>query len=284
MGIIAPFYTPVKRFSKFVAKDLTKRLELDIIVISSILRGDKMENELTFAEIWRAAKKRLWLILLISIVFVVGAVVAFRYLVNPVSMDYRIDFTLSYPDSESQKYPDGTPFYFQDIISLSHLEEAKASDGRFSAINIQKMVEKDHISIQVETRKEGSSLQSAGRYTLTAQRSYFPNKTVATAFLRAVANVPVSHVKEKAGNMDYLIDYTVFEGASFEDRIALLTAQKESLLDQYDEWIGLFRDSYPVAGKNLKNYRAETAVIFSEATQRGLILELSANGYVPGAL
>ena len=239
-----------------------------------------MENELTFAEIWRAAKKKLWLILLISIVFAIGAVIAFRFVVNPVSTDYRIDFTLSYPNSESQKYPDGTPFYYQDIISLSYLEEAKASDARFSAINIQKMVEEDHIAIQAETREVEGARQYTGRYTLIAQHSYFANKAVATAFLRAVANVPVAHAKARAGNVNYLIDYALFDGAFFEDRIALLTAQRESLLGQYDEWIRLLRDSYPIAGKTLKGYRTEVVSIFSDAMRQELISELNMYGYV----
>lgn len=240
-----------------------------------------MESQegLTLGEVWFAVRKKIWIILIFSIILALGATAAFYYVVNPYSAVYRLDFTLSYPDRDSQKYPDGAPFYYQDMISLSSLEEAKASDKKFSAIDVQAMLEGDDIAITVAD--PDSEPGRKGEYSLTAQSSYFPSRSVATAFLRAVAEIPVTRSKECAENMIYTLDEEIFESASFEDRLALLSNQRSRLLEQYQEWSELFRDSYAVEGKTLKNYRAETAVIFGEELQSELREELAGYGYVP---
>lgn len=233
------------------------------------MEKEMKESGVSLGEIWRAGRKKLWLVLCASLVVAISALLVFRYIINPSNAAYQLEFTLTYPGSETMKYPDGTPFYFQDIISLPALERAKASDERFAGINITKMFEEDDITLA----------EDEGKYTLTVVQSYFKQHTLATDFLRAVANVPVEVAKEKAGAIDYMLDKDVFEGADFEDRIKLLVEQKESILTLYDEWIASYRDTYNVSGRTLMSHRAEAVSVFGDAVRTELLEELRKNGY-----
>ncbi len=227
------------------------------------------ESGVSLGEIWRALRKKLWLILCASLVVAISALLVFRFIINPVKAAYQLEFTLTYPGSETMKYPDGTPFYFQDMISLPALEKAKASDERFAGIDITKMFEEDDITLA----------EDEGKYTLTVEQSYFKQHTLATDFLRAVANVPVEVAKEKAGAVNYMLDKDVFEGAEFEDRIKLLFEQKESILKLYDAWIASYNGTYNVSGRTLMSHRAEAVSVFSDSVRNELLEELRKNGY-----
>ncbi len=232
------------------------------------------ETALTFAQLMHLVARHIVLVLAATIVLTAAAVLLFYFLINPMTARYSMEFSLSYPASASLKYPDGTPFYYQDMISLSALETAKGTDARFSSLNVEEMLDEDMISLE-KISEEGKEA-----YRLTVSGSCIRDRALGTAFLRAVANLPVSTAKEMASRMDYHINEEVFENASFADRLALLSEQKESLVKQYDEWIALYRESYAVAGKTLKNYRAEVNVIFGAETRARLADELASKGYV----
>ncbi len=233
------------------------------------MENEMKESGVSLGEIWRALRKKLWLVLCASLVVAISALLVFRFIINPLKAAYQLEFTLTYPGSETMKYPDGTPFYFQDMISLPALGKAKASDERFAGIDITKMFEEDDITLA----------EDEGKYTLTVEQSYFKQHTLATDFLRAVANVPVEFAKEKAGAIDYTLDKDVFDGADFEDKIKLLLVQKESILKLYDEWIASYRDTYNVSGRTLMSHRAEAVSVFSDTVRLELLEELNKYGY-----
>lgn len=244
-----------------------------------------MENDLeaglSLADFWSAIKKRIWLVLGTAAACAIAAVLIFMFVLNPRMERYQMAFTLSYIGSENRKYPDGAPFYTQDFISLEHLARAKASDAGFAQIDLETILEKDDIEIEYRADQ--------GRYVLSIKRSYFENSKQATEFLRAVAEVPAMIVKEK-GSFDWqTIDEKVYESASFEDKLSLLSAQRDSLLGIYDGWIEALHENYMVGGKTLNVYRTETAVIFGDALREEMTLELKKYGYksleeLPGRL
>lgn len=244
---------------------------------------EEEERGITFAEIGQVIKRRWLPILLATLLLTALLAAAFLFVFNPHSADYVMTFTISYPGSETFKYPDGSPFYYRDVISAAALTEAKNSDGRFSKVNVDKMVEEDDILLEPLLEEQNGVMIETGKYTLSVSSSYFTNKATATAFLRAVGNVTVKKIHEKAASVNYLIDYEVFDTANYEDRLTLLAEQKNMLLEQYDEWIGYYREGYSVAGKTLRNHRAEVAVAFGTATQEELLSELKTCGYVSAA-
>lgn len=242
--------------------------------------GREREEGISLSEICRRIGKKFWWIAGISVVFALGMTLVVALLINPRIASYSLEFLISYPASETAKYPDGTPFSYREMISLSVLQGIKESSESFSSVNVQKMAEEDDISVEAETRTVDGSVAETGSYTVTVSGAYFSNRTQATNFLRAIAKAPIDLVREKAGSLNYLLDGEVFASASFTDRLALLCEQKQTLLDQYDEWISLFRENYTVGGKTLKNYRAEVAVLYSEAVQQRFAAELEQYGYV----
>lgn len=239
------------------------------------------EDGMTFGELCRIVLKRIWYILGVSVLVAVIAALVFAFGITPNKKTYSLEFTVSYPSGETMKYPDGSPFHYRDLISVPVLEEAKATDARFAKIDVSTLLNEDAIEISATTQEVNSSSQFTGTYTITVKGSFFASKTIATDFIRAVANVPINRVKTLASEIDFLLDLTVFSSASFEDRIELLAQQKKELLAQYDEWISLYRENYFAAEKTLKNHKAEVAVLFSETTQTQILQELTNCGYVP---
>lgn len=209
----------------------------------------------------------------------VAAVLAVMFLLNPAKTSYSMDFFILYPTSATEKYPDGAPFYYHDMISAESLNAAKASDEEFSSVDVMRMLKEDDISVSAESETVNGVRKYTGRYTVTVKGSYFKSARLAERFIRAIANVPVTRIKESAKAIDDTIDDDVFLQASFEERLQLLREQKEKLIAKYDAWIEIYTASYSVEGKTLANYRAEIAVIYGESTQKSLEETFETNGY-----
>lgn len=239
------------------------------------------ESGLSFGEIFMAVRKKFKYVLLATVAFAALFCIAVEFLYNPLACSYEISFVLSYPASDTQKYPDGTPFYYRDIITLDEMQKAIGEDGRFDGIDVKKMTENDDITITPEIREVGNTLVETSRYMISVKSSYFGSRDLATAFLYAVARYPRRNVIRKAENINFMLDESTFTSADFEDRIDLLARQRESILAQYDEWIELYRESYSVSGITLVNYRSEAEIAFSSTLQNSLLNELETNGYVP---
>lgn len=238
----------------------------------------QQETGVTFGEILRAIKRKAWVVLIVTLALAAAFLLTVGLWYNPQHSTYLLTFTLSYPNSETQKYPDGTPFYYQDLTSAEMLGAAKASDERFARIDVDKLCASDDISISVE------EAASAGKFTLAVKSTYFSGRAEATSFLKALAQRPAALAVEKAKMLSYRFDETAFTNADFEDRLELLAQQKRGILSQYEEWIELYRGSYTVAGKTLFNHSAEAAVLFGDVLQESLGRELETNGYVSLAL
>lgn len=238
---------------------------------------EEKQSGVTLGEIAGAVKKRLWIVLLAAVALAAIAAVFALFVYDPMFGNYSLTFTLTYPDSAAGKYPDGSPFYYREIVSESALSDAKNSDGRFAEIDIEKLCEKDGIAI-AEEKKEGES--SSGRYTITVSARYFSDRTAATAFLSALARQSMLRAVQIAKTMNYSLDESAFAGADPESRLELLAVQKQNILAQYDAWIALYSGGYSVAGKTLLNHRAEIDVAFGDVLQNSLMSELETNGYV----
>ena len=238
-----------------------------------------MEEEqggVSMSDIWTSVKKKLWLVLVIVVVCTAGFGLLFAFAINPRLSEYSLDFRILYPTSSTSRYPDGSPFYDFDIVSQDFLERAKASDEAFSSLDLKKMLRDGDIKLDVDRREEG---KGDTEYSLTVKASSFQNVETAEKFLRAVAGVPVAVIVENAGNLNYKLDEPTYTGASFEEKIKLLSDLKKTLITAYDEWIALYGGTYVVNGRTLSNHRASLYVTFGENTQSALEAEGQNNGY-----
>lgn len=256
-----------------------------------------MENEeknegVAVSEVMHLIGRKIWYILGAAAVFTVLAVLLLVYVICPLFTSYSLDFRLVFPTEGDAVYPDGSPFFYQDMISSSFLSEAKASDPKFSGIDAEKMLKNGDITIVAETVTENNVIKYTGRYTVSVKGSYFGDGDLAQAFIEAIANVPVNLMRNAAENVKYDSEKEIFESAPFEERIALLGQEKENLLAVYDGWIDIYSETFSVRinGENgvvikrLKDFRDSVSALFGESVRKELENELEFGGYYSGDL
>lgn len=244
--------------------------------------NEEREDGITFGEICHLVKKRIWAILLASVLVTAAAVMVVALFLNPGSTYYSMTFALASPAASTQQYADGTPFYYRNIISKDALNAAKASDERFSGVDIEEMLENDDISISSATDGETSSLY-LGVYTIRVGGRYFADVGTAGAFIAAVADEAVAALLGKAESLDYSVDSSAYYAAALEERLSMLTQLRTTLITSYDTWIGRYSSAYSVQvgdeSKTLGNYRAEAGVILGSSLQSSLEHACERGGY-----
>ena len=96
-----------------------------------------VEDGLSLGELFRVIFRRGWLVLVITVAVTIVGALAVALIINPMQTQYSLTFSYNYPNSSSQRYPDGTSFVYRDIVSQSSLETAKASDEAFAGVDIE---------------------------------------------------------------------------------------------------------------------------------------------------
>lgn len=231
---------------------------------------DKEESGVTVGGIFRTIGKRIWIALAAAVAVTLIAVLVFALAINPAKTTSSMSFRIQCPTSDSAKYPDGSPFSYRDLIRYDLLEEAKASNDAFSSLNVKSMLKDDDIAV---------SVNDEGVYTLTVKNSRFNNTETAERYIRAVADTLVGRIKENAKQLDFGIDQSTFDSASFGERLTFLKNQKQTITDRYNQWINLYTASYRVNGKTLASYLADATVIYGESTRTSFEKEVSNKGF-----
>ncbi len=250
--------------------------------------NEEMNEGVTIGDVFRVLKRKIWWILGAAVLFTASMILLLEFLVNPLLATYSMEFRLIFPSEGNSTYPDGSPFFYQDIISRDSLAAAKNSDNAFSSIDIEKMNKNGHIAIEAETETVNDVKVYTGRYTITVQGAYFRGEDQAADFIRAVAGLPVTDIKNRAKEVNYALDEKAFESAPFEERLLLLAQEKESLLSVYENWIEVFSETYTVqftdaegnrVARRLKDFHDSVAALFGESVKLELENELEFGGY-----
>ena len=246
------------------------------------MNDENTQEGLTFSEIWRMVLHRICYVLGAAALVTLIAVLVVCFAVNPEARSYSMEFSLVFPTGSEDSYPDGEPFFYQTMISAANLNEAK-KDEMLTDINADKMVRDNKISIEAETVTANGETKYTGRYTVTVKSSYFTGVEQAESFIRAIARVTVDKMRAEAGNVDYAVSEETFQSAPFEERLNLLTQERETLLYKYDQWIATYDAAYKLkvgeTEKSLKELRASVNAIYGESVQKSLEDELAAGGY-----
>ncbi len=251
---------------------------------------EEKEEGMTLGEVWQVLKHRIWYILGATVLFTVAAVLLLEFVVNPLRATYSMKFDLVFP-TEEDVYPDGSPFFYQDIVSSKFLSEAKGS-GNFSNVNTEKMLKNGDIEIEPDSVVVEGITEYTGSYSVTVQAAYFRSEDQAEEFIKALAQVSVETVREEAKMVDYASDKNVFGSAPFEERLSMLSSERATILSTYDKWIDIYSETYSVriTGENgpvvrrLKDFRDSAAALFGESVKSGLEDELEFGGYFAGDL
>ena len=224
------------------------------------------EEGVSIGELCRMIGKHIWKVLLASAACAVVLTLLFAFVVNPLSREYSMEFYLSYPGSDTLKYPDGSSFSYRELIAYDALSSARNSDESLSSVDIDKMVKEDDIGVTAEFVTVNERYVQTGDYTITVQGKYFSSRETAQLFIRKLAETAVDSVIGKASGVAYTIDTEVFSQATFSEKLTLLAE---------------YRSGYQAGGKTLSQYRAEAAVACGESELATLQNELEMRGYVP---
>lgn len=238
---------------------------------------DREATNITFGELFRIILKKIWVVLGAAVLATLATALLFAFIFNPIYGSYGMRFRIVYPGSMDLKYPDGSPFYYQDIIAEEHLAAVKASDERFASIDIERMVDEDAIEITAETENTATQHVYTVQYHISVQMSYFPNREVATDFIKALATMPEEKVNAIAGLADYTLDESAFERAAFSVKLDLLAEQKANITEQYRTWSELIGSSYHIqigdTSETLFSYASKARSAFNAESSLRLKLD-----------
>lgn len=242
--------------------------------------NEEREEGITFGEIVRLVRRRLWAVLAAAALVTAGTVLLTVLVLNPRSVRYGFTFALSSPAAPAQQYADGAPFYYRDVVSEAALAAVLAGDERFAGTDPAQMIENDDVTI---TSDGGADTMYLGTYTVRVKAGAFPDASAAAAFLRGVAENAARMIRESAENLDYSVQSSAYYAAPLEDRISVLAQLRETLLENYNAWIARYSGAYSVSvngtGKTLGNYRAEASAPFSAGLQENLSKTCREGGY-----
>ncbi|MDE6945607.1 MAG: hypothetical protein K2P14_00280 [Anaeroplasmataceae bacterium] len=208
---------------------------------------EEREDGISLGEIFHVIFKKKWLLLGITIAFMLIFVVIVEAFYNPGKEEYQANFEIRYPNQETNRYPDGSEFLYKEFISIENLELAQKKDTSFSAIDISKMRYKNDISItEIETVINNVPVKT-GVYEIKILKSYFENETQAIKFFQALINVPVDKVLQASKDLDYNYNLLQFSGAGdYISQINYLDAQKNMILENYNKLIDTYSNNYMI--------------------------------------
>ncbi len=250
---------------------------------------NKTENgEVSVAEFFRSVfgKMGKWIFLGVTVLVTALAFVLLQFVLVSDGA-YSYSYSIEFPGVEDERYPDGTRFNYFDSISKQNLTKIKASNGAFSAVDVDGMVKEEDITIlrTVEKLTTGTEVS----YKLSVSDKYFKDSDVADAFLRAVAATPIDYVTSSIQNLQvssYLNNY--YQEDSFYSRIMALYNQSMLLTNLYNQLINSTSGEILVsvgegdsmAAQPLLQFAADLSYVFNDSIRSELMLEAGENGYI----
>ena len=209
---------------------------------------NETENGLTLGEICRIVFKRIWYVLGASALVTIVAVLLIALVMNPRKVTYRGDFQVIYPLSEAQKYPNGAPFLYHDILSNASLKEIVAANEDLKGLDVDKLLREEAVTFVAEMDEETKLY--TGKYSLYLKGRYFSDYAKASRFASAISQTFVERINDSAQSVSYLVDVAVFDAMPFEKQLQSLADQKSKLLGEVDKWSALYHETYRVNGKH----------------------------------
>lgn len=253
--------------------------------------NEREEGGMTVGNFFHIVFSQKWIALAILVVITVAGTLGIYFGKNKIERSYDVSFTLELPQTDIKEenasssatvvyYPDGTPFYYTDIVSFSTLQNVKKSNEAFENINIEKMSRDDDISISrtiYETANNSGAYEII--YNLKVKAGYFPNKDIARDFMVALTNTPADYL----GLMD--INYNVYINSAknapdYVTEISQLIAQASYIVDRYETFVDIYND-ISIDGKTLRSYAQDVKSYLNDSGELEILLaESRKNGYL----
>lgn len=226
---------------------------------------EKEEGGVTLGYIFRTIFSQKWLALIIAAVITIAGTLGLHF-IGKRNEVYSVSFVLQLPNTSgtnttttSYTYPDGTSFYFTDLISAKNLKEVASRDD-FKGVEVDKMVKAGDISITREVDSVVDNSQNGEydlNYTIKVKAKYFDDEDVARDFIDALISIPRQHILSM--NIDYDQSLTASKlTVTYEEQLTLLKNQAVYIQSKYDELIEAYGKEVVVKdGKTLSYYQTQ---------------------------
>lgn len=256
-----------------------------------------MENQegITFGDIFHIIRKRLWVVIAVTLACALLFFCLVQFLYNPGNRDYRFSYLISFPGLSDSVYPDGSAYRATDMISQEALQSVKERGGEdFSSVDIEKMVEDGEITIAQQSagKDASSSLKEDVNVTLTVSGKYFSSAEQAREFLKEIAYYSIDQIQKLVSDISYdtyLKGFMDQNAETYEQKVNYLISQRTYLLNMYDSLISLKNKYYIVSvlddagvqiAQTLDAYQKNCEAVFNDSAQKNMLDELEVNGYI----
>lgn len=219
------------------------------------MEEEREEGGISIGEIFRIIFSQKWLVLIITAVIAVAGTLGIYFGMNNSKREYVASFVLNLPGDDKTQiiytYPDGSQFYYSDLVSAEILKEVKSSDSAFDDIQVEAMANEGNISIVRTENQQKTEVV----YTINVKANYFKNKELARRFITKLANVPGSHLAEMNIGYDNKIS-NVEDLTSYENVITAFEEQCNYLIGQYNQLTNQYKSDFVIRdGKTLNFYK-----------------------------
>ena len=245
------------------------------------------EYGITFGDILNAIFcKKIIFIAIIAIVTLVGTL-CLRFAYDKSRQVYTTRFNLNAIDLEEGTYVDGSKFDYREIISLSNLNKAKASDEKFEDIDAEKIVQSGAISISFNVVYDQDVLNAEKKavvkdqyYEIKINRSAIGNEKLAREYVDALVNIPIKENAAKNQAADYTSNLVSYDASNrYDAQIEHLLAQLDMINEGYETLIENYGNVVS-NGNNLTGYSKKAQTYFNEYAFANLQGELNQYGYI----
>lgn len=252
------------------------------------MEEEREEGGLTFGEILRVIFSQKWLVLIITALITVAGTLGVYFGMNNSRREYSASFVLNLPGSNAASvnyvYPDGTTFYYSDMVSIETLRSVKASDEAFTGIDVDAMANNGKITITRTRTQTSSNIDNYEiSYKISAKANCFKDKITARKFIVALANTPGLYLIEM--EIDYDSYIVAAEGANnYENEINYLKEQLDYIVKLYNQLIEEYKPDFVITeGKTLQNNMQDVKAYIETKTLDNLNTQAKENGYLKSA-
>lgn len=201
-----------------------------------------------FKKIWHA---KITLGVSFVAILVLG-VFGIHYLYTKPNQIYTGSVTYQFKGSTEGLYPNGTTFDYRTMIEPEQLEAIKNSKEEYANIDIDKMLEKNAISVSLLTGQttnengETVTVDLPNYVSIQCFASYFDNETQARNFLKDVLDAPSNLANSLYEAIDFESNLTLADvSLTYEDQIDYLILQRDLVIENYEELSSVFgRNAY----------------------------------------
>lgn len=252
---------------------------------------EEKDEGISIGEIFHVIFIRKWLLLAVAIFIALVGVIFVQAFYNPSKAEYHATFQIRFPNRDTEKYPDGTEFLYQEFVSLENLQAVRDSNEDFASINVESMKRRSDVSITEMERMIDNIPTNTGIYTIYIMKKYFKSSSQAIDFFTALISLPAEKVVEKSKSIDfdrYLKQYNLVN--DYTSKLDVLIRQKDLIIEGYDKFVEEYSNVHTITitlpdgstvNKTLNAEQSDVESYFTANDLEAMKAEVAKYGYMP---